>query len=88
VVAVDTSTAGEYEDTVTVDSDGGTATVRVKVRVDPRPAACLRGSSQPEGASTETPVTARSGPQRGPALATASPAHSDEADPRPQPEHR
>jgi len=35
VVAVDTSTAGEYEGTVTVDSDGGTATIRVQARVDP-----------------------------------------------------
>ena len=37
VVAVDTSAPGEYEGTVTVDSDGGTATVRVHARVDPAP---------------------------------------------------
>jgi ABC-type branched-subunit amino acid transport system substrate-binding protein len=37
VVAVDTSAAGEYEGAVTVDSDGGTATVRVHAQVDPAP---------------------------------------------------
>jgi hypothetical protein len=35
VVAVDTSEAGEFDGTVTVDSDGGTATIRVQARVDP-----------------------------------------------------
>ena len=37
IVAVDTSAAGEYKGTVTVDSDGGTATIRVRARVDPTP---------------------------------------------------
>ena len=35
VVAADTSAAGEYEGTITVDSDGGTAAIRVRARVDP-----------------------------------------------------
>lgn len=35
VIAVDTSAAGQYEGTVNVDSDGGTATIRVHARVDP-----------------------------------------------------
>jgi hypothetical protein len=35
VVAVDTSEAGELEGTVTIDSEGGTATIRVHARVDP-----------------------------------------------------
>ena len=34
-VGVDTSAAGEYQDTITVDSDGGTATIHVHVRIEP-----------------------------------------------------
>jgi hypothetical protein len=37
VVAADTTASGEYEGTVTVDSDGGTAAVRVHAHVDPAP---------------------------------------------------
>jgi uncharacterized RDD family membrane protein YckC len=37
VVAADTTAAGEYEGVVTVDSDGGLATIRVTARVDARP---------------------------------------------------
>ena len=37
VVAADTSAPGEYEGTVTVDSEGGTTTIRVRARVDPAP---------------------------------------------------
>ena len=37
VVAADTSAPGEYEGTVTVDSDGGTAAIRVLAHVDPVP---------------------------------------------------
>ena len=37
VVAADSSAPGEYEGTVTVDSDGGTAVVRVHAHVDPAP---------------------------------------------------
>ena len=33
VVTVDTATVGEYEDAITIDSDGGSATIRVQVRV-------------------------------------------------------
>ena len=36
-VAVDTSAPGEYQGTVTVDTDGGTATIRVHAQVDPAP---------------------------------------------------
>ena len=35
VVAVDTSAAGAHEGTVTVDSDGGSAAIRVQARVEP-----------------------------------------------------
>ena len=35
-VAMDTSAAGEYEGTATIESEGGTATIRVHAQVDPR----------------------------------------------------
>jgi Penicillin binding protein A dimerisation domain/Penicillin binding protein transpeptidase domain/Caspase domain len=35
VVAVDTSAAGEHEGTVAVDSDGGSAAIRIQARVEP-----------------------------------------------------
>jgi hypothetical protein len=37
VVAVDTTAAGEHEGTVTVDSNGGSATLHVQARVEPPP---------------------------------------------------
>ena len=37
VIAVDTSAAGEHEGTVTIDSDGGSATIRVQAQVGPAP---------------------------------------------------
>ncbi len=75
VVAVDTSAPGEYEGTVIVDSDGGTAAIRVHARVDPAPppASEATAATHPEQVP-ETPATARPGPQQDPALATASPA--------------
>ena len=39
MLAVDTGAAGEYEGTVTVDSDGGMAIIRVHAQVDPTPLA-------------------------------------------------
>jgi hypothetical protein len=37
VIGVDTTMVGEHDGVVTVDSDGGSATIRVLVRVDPTP---------------------------------------------------
>ena len=48
VVAVDTSAPGEHEGAITVDSDGGTATIRVHAWVEPRAAA------QPYGCGRRT----------------------------------
>ncbi len=74
-VAMDTSTPGEYEGTVTVDSDGGTATIRVHARVDPAaPPASEAAAATYPGRAPETHVTARAGPQQTPAPATVSPA--------------
>ena len=78
VIAADSSTAGEYEDTVTVDSDGGTDTIRVHIRVDPAP---LPATEAPAATQLEpvpeTPATTRPHPQQDPALATASSAPAD-----------
>ena len=37
VVAMDTTAVGEHDGLITVDSDGGSATIRVQARVDPAP---------------------------------------------------
>ncbi len=56
MVAVDTSTPGEYEDTITVDSDGGTATIRVHAYVDPAIAAARPGPQQTPALVTPPPT--------------------------------
>ena len=75
MVAVDTSAAGDFEGIVTVDSDGGTATVRVRARVGPalRPAPGTAATTYPEPVP-ESPVGGQPGPQQDPALAATSPA--------------
>jgi ABC-type multidrug transport system ATPase subunit len=75
VIAADSSTAGDFGGTVTLDSDGGTGIIRVHVRVDPvaLPATEAASATQPEPVP-ETPATTRPGPQQDPALATASSA--------------
>lgn len=45
VVTVDTTAAGEHEGTVTVDSDGGSATIRVRARVELAPVAALEAAA-------------------------------------------
>ena len=72
---MDTSAAGDYEGIITVDSDGGTATVRVQARVapDPRPATGAAATTRPHPVP-EPPVRAQPGPQQDPALAGTSPA--------------
>ena len=78
MVTADTSTVGEYEGSVTVDSDGGTGTVRVHMRIDPAqlPAAEAGTITQPDSMQ-EMPAAARPRPHQDPALAPASPTTSD-----------
>ena len=65
VVAADTSTAGQYEGTVIVDSDGGTAAIRVRAVVSPAPlpASETATTTKPEPVP-ETPSGAASYPQQ------------------------
>jgi hypothetical protein len=82
VVAVDTSAAGEHEGVVSVDSDGGSATIRVLARVEPAP---LPGpeptaTAHPD-AAPEAPERARARPQQDAALPGASPGPVDAAPP-------
>jgi hypothetical protein len=75
MVAVDTTAAGDYEGIVTVDSDGGTATVRVHARVRPglRPDTGAAAATRPNPVAIP-PVRAQPGPQQDPALAGPVPA--------------
>jgi len=82
VVTVDTSSAGEYEDIVNVDSDGGSATIRVLARIEPAP---LPGpvpapSTHPEAAPA-APERDRPGLQKDAALPGTVPALADSAPP-------
>jgi hypothetical protein len=75
VVAMDTSAPGEYEGTVTIDSNGGAAAIRVHAHVDATP------PPAPEAAATHpqpVPEThTRPGPQHAPILAAATSATAD-----------
>jgi hypothetical protein len=74
VVAVDTTEVGDHEDTVTIDSDGGSATLRVLARVDPMPlpASGTAVTTSPE-AEPEPPKGAGPGAQQDVAVAKAAP---------------
>jgi hypothetical protein len=83
VVAVDTSVAGEHVATVTIDSDGGTATIRVTVTVDP-----ALSPAPPPTAVAHEPVTAGRPTmdrvqERPPPPPPAQQATRDRAQPRP-----
>jgi uncharacterized RDD family membrane protein YckC len=58
VVTLDTRAAGEHDGAVSVDSDGGSATIRVQARVDPAP------SPAPEAAAIIHPEAAPAAPER------------------------
>ena len=80
VIAVDTSAAGEYEGTVRVDSEGGTATIHVHARVNPAPAPAPRETA----ATRPMPLpgtSAAAHPRQDPALAPGSPAAADAVPP-------
>jgi hypothetical protein len=55
LVSVDTSVAGEHQSSVTIDSDGGSATIPVQARVVPRAPAGGGADARRGGISTETP---------------------------------
>lgn len=71
-VTVDTSEAGNYRGTITIDSDGGTATIRVHAQVDPEPPVA-------PPASDKTPDTANArtaDPATGQVTAVQGPGHA------------
>jgi Caspase domain len=78
IVTTDTKIAGEYQGTVTVDSNGGTATIRVHARVDPTPlpprevAHREEAHTAPPSQRREHPQIPESSPQRDPVLAARS----------------
>jgi hypothetical protein len=78
VVAMDTGAAGDYEGTLTVNSDGGTATVRVHARVDPTPLPA-RGTEPATSLQPvpETPASAWPDPLQERAPATTASASAD-----------
>ena len=70
-VVMDTSEAGKYEGTVTIDSEGGTATIRVHAHVDPAPAASGAGVAIHSGPVPKTTVAGQAG--EGPAASSVPP---------------
>ena len=79
-VAANTSAAGQYEGTVIVDSDGGTATIRVRAIVDPAPlpASEAAATTKPRPVP-EAPQGAAADPQRDLAMAMVSSITADAA---------
>ena len=73
VIAADSSAAGRYEGTVNVDSDGGTATIRVHAWVDPLPLLATEAEAATQlDPVPETPATTWSRAQQDPTLTLAS----------------
>ena len=82
VLGVDTAAVGEHEGTVTVDSDGGSATIRVQARVDPKPLPAAEPATTPRpDVVPEIPEGARPGAQQDASLSTAAPAQAATAPP-------
>ena len=71
VLAVDTTAEGEHEHTVTVHSDGGAATIRVRARVEP---ARVPGPQAPAGPRPPTAPEAPERDQPGPRPETSVPS--------------
>ncbi len=84
VVGVDTTALGEHQGTVTVDSDGGSATIAVQARVDPEPvpASGAVATTHPD-APPEVPEEAEPGTRPDAALPKASPPSGATAAPAP-----
>ena len=59
VVRVDTATAGEHAGVVTIDSDGGSATIRVLARVDPEPLPATAARAAPAAPGAPEATAAR-----------------------------
>jgi hypothetical protein len=89
VVAVDTTAVGEHDGLVTIDSDGGSATIRVQARVDPTPLPAPEPPATTQPVVVPEPERARPGRQEQASLPKASgvpvPAAPPVAAPAPAP---
>jgi hypothetical protein len=85
VVAVDTTAVGEHDGLVTIDSDGGSATIRVQARVDPTPLPAPAPAATTQTEVVPEPERARPGRQEQAALPKASGAQVPAAPPVPAP---
>ncbi len=90
VMRVDTAVAGNYDAVVTVDSDGGSATIRVRAGIDPEPAHAAKASTTapsepPREVPAETPPTRRAEAAEPAAAAPSAPEPSVAASPAPAP---
>jgi hypothetical protein len=88
VLAVDTTAEGAHEGTVTVDSDGGSATIAARARVEPAPApahgtaaAITHGEAGSPGPEAARPGKRAAHPQAAPAPAAEAPAPAAPAGP-------
>jgi uncharacterized RDD family membrane protein YckC len=79
VIGVDTTAVGEHDGMVSVDSDGGSAMIRVTANVDPRPTPAphppTKAAAQPSTAGQTTTVRTHESPSR-PSPPPAQAAHS------------
>jgi outer membrane biosynthesis protein TonB len=86
VLGVATTAAGEHEDVVTIDSDGGAATIRVTATVDPQPTPAP--APQPPTAAVDQPPTPDKttigGVQQPPAWPPPPPKRRTRGRPRPR----
>jgi hypothetical protein len=85
VVAVDTTAVGEHDGLVTIDSDGGSATIRVQARVDPTPLSAPEPATTTHPEAVPEPERARPGRQEQAALPKASGAPVTAPPPVPAP---
>jgi uncharacterized RDD family membrane protein YckC len=88
VIGVDTTAAGEHDGVVTIESDGGSATIRVTATVDPHPTPAPAPAAQPPTAAVGQPPTAgQTTTDRGeppPAWPHPPPEHPTRGRPRPR----
>jgi uncharacterized RDD family membrane protein YckC len=86
VIGVDTTAAGEHDGVVTIESDGGSATIRVTATVDPPPAP-PPPPPPPTPAGSQPPTAGQTTTDRGeppPAWPHPPPEHPTRGRPRPR----
>jgi uncharacterized RDD family membrane protein YckC len=86
VIGVDTTAAGEHDGVVTIESDGGSATIRVTATVDPHPTPAP-AAQPPTAAVSQPPTAGQTTTDRGeppPAWPHPPPEHPTRGRPRPR----